>query len=97
MKIFAKVMLFALISNSVIAGEVGALDPEISKAASYDVALVEIGASDRWETRSDNVAPVESASSRQMKRMNAHLDTINATMNIELDKLVEKKLEITLP
>jgi len=99
MKIFASFALFALVSNSVFAGEVGALDPSISKApSSFDVAIAEIGASDRWETRSNDfrVVPVESATSRQVRALNKQLDTIHGEMNSELNELIELKVTQSL-
>ncbi|WP_185234176.1 histidine kinase [Teredinibacter franksiae] len=99
MNYFAKFVFVALLSNSVVAGEVGALDPESSSVASaYDVALAEIGTSDRWDTQFDNfrVVPVESASSRQMELLNQHLNTINAEINAKMNALIEEKVASSL-
>lgn len=95
MKFYSAALLFALVANSVFAGEVGALDPETSKvSSSFDVALAEIGASDRWETDADSfsVVPVESASSRQVKTLNEHMGTINAEVSSNLTDLIEVKV-----
>ncbi|WP_045856462.1 hypothetical protein [Teredinibacter purpureus] len=97
MKTFAALIALALVSNGVIAGEVGALDPRTSKAAlSVNVALAEIGTSDRWESLLDNYVVQENVSSRQLKKLYAHIDSINTTMNSELSILVEKTVKASL-
>lgn len=99
MKTYTAALFFALVANSVIAGEVGALDPETSKApSSFDVALAEIGASDRWEINADefSVVPVGSASSRQLKTLNKHVGTINAKVSSQLAELIEVRVSQSL-
>jgi len=97
MKYLAAVLL-ALLSNGVLASEVGALDPSTSNApSSFDVAIAEIGASDRWEAPSSfSVVPVELASSHQVENLDEQMAAINAHINDQLNALIEQKVAQSL-
>ncbi|TVZ41740.1 hypothetical protein P886_1088 [Alteromonadaceae bacterium 2753L.S.0a.02] len=88
----ASVIALALLSNVAVSGEVGALDPQNSSASSFDVALAEIGSSNRWVATDDfRVVPVETVNQREIAELNAHMNRINSTISEELTALIEQK------
>lgn len=99
MKMFASVVLLALVSNGAWSGEVGAYDQSLSEApSSFDVAVAEIGASNRWDSRQGEfrVVPATTADTKQLNKLDQHLDAINAKMNAELTALIEQKVAQSL-
>ncbi len=93
---YLAVVLAALVSNGVFAGEVGALDSS-SAPSSFDVALAEIGASDSWESRSEfSVVPVEVVDPTEVEVLDQHMATINAKINSELNELIELRIAQSL-
>ena len=91
MKKFAALALFALASNSVLAGEVGAPYPQAVSIAPTNVAIAvaETGASSSWATQSFE----DFATGNQIDELNKHVESLNVKMQKELEASIAEKLE----
>lgn len=90
-------LVFALVSSGAVSGEVGAPNPRVSTAAlSYDVAVVDEGATDSWVARTDEfrAVPTEAVNIPQVALLSKQLETINAKISQELTRLIDEKVAV---
>ena len=83
-------VLLAISSGVALAGGVGAQNPQLAGSASsfMEVAIAETGASFSWA-----VLPFSSkANAHQLAELKSQVETINQSINSELEAVIERKL-----
>ena len=94
MKRLALVLLVALAANGALASEVGALNPQLATVdfSTLNVAIAETGTSTGWA-----IKPFDSmASAHQVADLKNRVELINSAVNLDLEAVIELKLEQTL-
>ena len=89
-------MGLALIFSStvVLAGEVGAQNPQLVDTAKpiWDVAIAETGTSTRWAEVPFNTNERGTVSAHQIAELKSSIDALNQSMNASLEAAIEEKL-----
>lgn len=94
MKQLVLVLLVALAANGALAGEVGALNPQLATVnfTTLDVAIAETGTSTGWA-----IEPFNSmATAHQVADLKNRVELINSTVNSDLEAAIELLLEQSL-